>query len=226
MGILSGEEIKKEIERGNIDINPLKDEQIKPASVDLTLGGEVFLASEDNKAYLDKGDVLTLPAGEMALVLTRERLNLSKEVVGSIGLRSYFSRKGIDLLAGPQVDPGFKGPLHVVLLNLSPSPQIIQYGEEFLTLEFRQLAEPVEKPYRGKYYDLDSITSEEIRDIKKGKGIALSEAVEAMRNIARDVSSLEKNVKQLTKKTDLWIGIFVSSFVALAIALIVKLAIG
>lgn len=219
---LSDDEIARAIEGGALGIEPFTADNVQPASIDLTLGAEAFIASHDDKTLLNEGDVLVLPPGEMALVLTRERLSLGIDYAATIGLRSHFARKGIDLLAGPQVDPGFQGPLHIVLINLSPSQQVIAHGEPFLTLEIHRLSEPASRRYTGEYQAQTSITASEIRDLKKGEGIALSEVVKAMRNIAKDVDSLDKSVarleqsvSQLTRNVDWYMRIFTVTIVIL-----------
>lgn len=220
MATLTGTQISEAIENEEIVIEPYNEGNIEPASVDLTLGNEAFLASDDDKTRLSSGDVLTLPPGEMALVLTQERIALGSKYAASIGLRSRFARKGIDILKGPQVDPGFEGPLHIVLINLSPSQQVIEHGEAFLTLEIVRLSEPAENAYKGRYQAQESLTAEEIRDLKKGEGIALSEAVKAMRTIAKDVDSLENSVSRLTKNVDRYMQIFVGAIVTLVVGVL------
>ncbi len=218
MGVLSGEQIRREAERptGKIDIEPFDPENVQPASVDLTLGEEVFVPEEERKETLSEGSLLSLPAGGTALILTRERLTLDDDVAGHLGLRSHYTRKGIDILEGPQIDPGFEGPLHVVLINLSPSKQLIPFGERIVSVEFVELSESVKDGYGGEYQQQDTITQDEIDAMMEGEGIALSEAVSAMQNIARDVSVLEENVSRLTKRVDLYMRIFIITIVILA----------
>lgn len=220
MGTLSDTEIRQALEGGDISIEPLDDTQIEPASVDLTLGPEAFRASDTDKIHLKEGDILPLPPGEMALVLTREVVELSPRIAANIGLRSHFTRKGIDLLAGPQIDPGFEGPLHIILINLSPSELLIEYGEPFLTIEFRRLGEAAAERYDGQYQASTSITADEIRDLKKGEGIALSEAVKAMQTIAKDVGALQESVSELTTNVNRYMAIFVGAIVTLVAAVI------
>lgn len=215
MSPLSDHQITEAVDRGEVTIEPFDEKNVEPASIDLTLGKEAFIASDDDKTILSEGDILALPPGELALVLSRESITLGRNYAATIGLRSHFARRGIDLLAGPQVDPGFAGPLHIVLINLSPSQHVIQFGEPFLTLELHRLSEPADVSYSGEYQTQDSITADEIRDLKKGEGIALSEAVKAMRNIAQDVDSLEKSVSRLTRNVDWYMRIFISTIVVL-----------
>lgn len=217
---LTSQEIRQALEEGEMVIEPFTENHLEPASIDLSLGHEAFLASGDDKIILEEGSVLTLPPGEMALILTRERLSLGLQHTATIGLRSKFARKGIDLLAGPQVDPGFEGPLHIVLINLSPSQQVIEFGEAFLTLEIHRLSTEASKRYSGDYQSQTTITAQEIRDLKKGEGIALSEAVKAMRTIAQDVDALEKSVSRLTRNVDRYMQIFVATIVALVVGVL------
>lgn len=220
MSPLSDAQLKAAVADGDLAVEPFDEDNVEPASLDLALGEEAFVASEDEKTRLDDGDVLTLPPGEMVLVLTREHLDLGPQLAGTIGLRSHFSRKGVDLLAGPQVDPGFEGPLHIVLVNLSPSRIVVEYGEPFLTVEFRRLSEPVDEAYAGTYQASDSITTEEMRDLKEGDGVPLSEAVRAMQAIAKDVATLEDNISNLTRQVDRYMRIFASSLVVLVAAIV------
>lgn len=45
MAILSGEEIKREVSAGNINVTPYVEENVEPASIDLTLGRSVLVYS-------------------------------------------------------------------------------------------------------------------------------------------------------------------------------------
>lgn len=232
MGTLSDKSIRRALDEGKIAIDPLDEDNIEPASVDLTLGNEAFLGRDDEKRWLDEGDMLVLPPGATGIVLTRERIELGNTIAANIGLRSHFTRRGIDILSGPQIDPGFEGPLHLVLINLSPSQQVIEFGEPFVTIEFRRLSEPVDAGYSGRYQTQEHITAEEIRDLKEGEGIALSEAVKAMQTIARDVSALQDTVDQLSdtvsensENADRYMKWFVRSVFALVAAVIMLLSI-
>lgn len=224
MGVLADHEIMEAIDDGQLVINPLNEDNIEPASVDLTLGPEAFRASDDDKQRLSEGDVLSLPAGESALVLTKETVEMGEGLAGQIGLRSSFTRRGIDLLAGPQIDPGFQGPLHVYLINLSPSDIIIEYGEPFLTVEIQELGEDAESTYKGKYQAEPHITGDEIRDIREGEGMALSEAVKAMRNMARDVNAMEETVEDLSSEMKWMMRFVVGTLATLVVGILANMA--
>lgn len=222
MSILSDKKLREAMEGGQIVITPPV-ETVEPASIDLSVGEEAFIASAEEITRLSNGKLLILPAGEMALVITREELSLSKRIVGHMGLRSYFTRKGVVLLAGPQIDPGFRGSLHLVLCNLSPTEISLSYGEPFCTVEFHELSADAQRPYEGTYQGQRGITPQEIADIRQGRGYSLSEVIRNMQTIARDISSLKESVERLTSRTDKYMAIFVTSLGALVIGIILKL---
>jgi dCTP deaminase len=222
MSILSDVDLRDAIKNSEIQITP-HPTSIEPASIDLSIGEEAFAASGDEIIKLSQGKLLIIPPGEMVLIITREELKLGPRIVGHIGLRSYFTRKGLVLLAGPQIDPGFEGTLHIVLCNLSPTELALSYGESFCTVEFHRLSTEVQQQYKGSYQKQRGITPREINDIRERRGYALSEVIKDMQSIARDVSSLKDSVEKLTNRTDKYMAIFVSSLSALVIGIILKL---
>jgi dCTP deaminase len=220
--ILSDTKLQEALKSGEIQINP-SPTRIEPASIDLSIGAEAFLASADEVTQLSQGKLLILSAGEMALIITREELKLSPKIVGHMGLRSFFTRKGLVLLAGPQIDPGFEGNLHVVLCNLSPTEISISFGEPFCTVEFHQLLADAAKPYNGSYQKQKGITPQEIQDIRQRRGYSLSEVIKNMQSMAKDIDSLKSTVEKFTGRTDLYMKIFVTTLAALAIGVLIKL---
>lgn len=87
MTILSDKRLREAMERGDLIIEP-EPKEIEPASIDLRVGKQAFRSTDDEVTQLDKGKLLVLPAGELALVITKEKLKLSSKIVGHIGLRS------------------------------------------------------------------------------------------------------------------------------------------
>lgn len=59
--ILTGEEIKKQIDLGNIEVDPLNEDNIQPASIDLTLGDEVRVYSNQIVTQFEKYDQSAIP---------------------------------------------------------------------------------------------------------------------------------------------------------------------
>ncbi len=158
MSLISGKRLRRLVETGRIVIDPpVEEKNIQPASIDLKFGEQVFRASDKNILRLKKGKRVDLRPGELAVVTTLETIKLPRNIAAKIGLRSEFTRRGLLLLSGPQVDPGYEGKLFLTLINLSSKPISVYVGQEFVTLEFFYVKNGVEK-YKGAYqgkYELD-----------------------------------------------------------------------
>ena len=158
-------EIREAITSGAVAIAPLDDEQLQPASYDLRLGDRAIVTKsvdvEKLRERVESESVpeidvaqaraLRIPAGAFALVVTKERVTLSTDYAGHLGLRGYFARKGLLLLAGLQVDPGFDGHLVLGLANLAPRAVDLSYEEPIATLELHRLTHAAAMAYSGMY---------------------------------------------------------------------------
>ncbi len=131
------------------------------------------------------------------------------------------------MLAGPQIDPGFEGNIHIAVCNLSPTEISLAYDEPFFTIEFHELPEPVEHPYSGGCQYQDKITLKEIKDIRERRGYALSDVIKNMQSIASDISVLRsavtdfsKSEANLSRQVNKYMAIFVTTIVALTIGVL------
>ena len=149
--VLNKEKIKKAISSGELVLENFSEESLQRASYDMRLGKEAYTSSGREQVDVEARGSLIIEAGDFAMVTTHESLKMPLTMTGHIGLRSYFTRKGLVLLSGPQIDPGFEGLLVIGLCNLSLTDIIIRYKEPFCTIEFLKLIEPVKEPYKGPY---------------------------------------------------------------------------
>lgn len=131
--------------------------------------------------------VIKIETAEFVEVTTLEKLTLPLTICGRIGLRSYYSRKGLVLFSGPQIDPGFDGCLIISLFNTGPREIILKYGDPFCTVEFNRLDKPAEKGYSGPYQHQDDFPSDNIEFITGAMGITLYEVVETMKDLRSDI---------------------------------------
>lgn len=120
--------------------------------------------------------------------MSREKLTLPEALCGRIGLRSYYSRKGVILFSGLQIDPGFDGYLIVSLFNTGPRPVILKYEDPFCTVEFNRLSQPAQKGYSGAYQHQTSFPSDNIEFIIGARGVTLYEVVETMKGLRSDMN--------------------------------------
>jgi dCTP deaminase len=143
VGVLTREEILKEIRQGTIEIDPFEDDQVGPGSVDLHLGKEfrVFkklrnacvvedsISAEDLTERLEAEESFTLMPGETVLGITQERIKLPGDICGWLEGRSRFARMGlvIHMTAG-FVQPGINNRQVLEIGNLAPFPLVLKPG--------------------------------------------------------------------------------------------------
>jgi len=143
MGVLTREEILKEISRGTIEIEPFEKDQVGPGSVDLHLGNEfrVFkklrnacvvednISVENLTEHLEAEESFTLMPGETVLGITHERIKLPPNICGWLEGRSRFARMGlvIHMTAG-FVQPGIDNRQVLEIGNLAPFPLVLKPG--------------------------------------------------------------------------------------------------
>jgi dCTP deaminase len=223
MSVMTDSALKTALKDGSLHIDPAPAE-IKAASIDFRLGPEAFLGTGEEIIDVAAKRLLIIPPGEMAIVSVMEKVIIGPRLAGHIGLRSSYSRKGLALLAGPQIDPGFRGRLHVVLVNLSPTEIAIGHGEPLLTIVFHDLGVAVERPYGeglgDDYQEQDHITPKEMDDIRQHRGYAMSQVISEMQSIALSVGALQTSVGGYIRRTDLYLKIFVGTIVSLALAVV------
>ncbi len=164
MAVLSDREIKKALEEGHIVIEGLKEENIGPASIDLTLGNEfrVFKHSEVTHVDPKEGikeeltELIKVPEGkpfiihpnEFVLATTREYVKVPSNLMARLDGRSSLGRLGIIVhsTAG-SVDPGFEGRLTLEITNIARVPVQLWPGMRICRLTFETLTSESMQPY-------------------------------------------------------------------------------
>lgn len=218
--ILTDKQLRKIIEekKGGITIEGYSSECVQPASYDFRLGKTAITPThtffekdksrdiESRMVNVEEEGKIEIQSGGYALVTTYEWVELSTKYVGRIGLTSTFTRQGLILLAGPQIDPGFKGPLILALYNISGRPIELQYLTSFCTVEFHRLEEECEKTYNkpqegiNKYLELY---------VKSMNTTSLHQLVDVVKELQKDVHNLKKEDRMK------WLFFYVSIFALL-----------
>jgi dCTP deaminase len=195
--LLTDVQIRRARESAQLVIENFAESSLQGASYDMRLGEEAITSTSREKTNPAAKGLLTIAAGDFALVATHERLQLSNRIAGHIGLRSHYARKGLVLLSGPQVDPGFRGVLVVGLHNVSPSDVVIPYKEPFCTVEFYELNEDASAPYSGKYQDQRGISGEDLETLVESQGMTFGQVIKTLNALAVDVKTLADSVNTL-----------------------------
>jgi dCTP deaminase len=141
--ILTRDVILREIAAGRLAIDPLRPEQIGPASVDLHLGDEirVMAGGPDVIAVTEDADYRTvtrlepldgpyvLKPGETIHAITRERLHLPPDIGGWLEGRSRYARLGLMIhVTSGFIAPGVNGRQVLEMSNVAGRPLVIHAG--------------------------------------------------------------------------------------------------
>jgi len=193
--ILSDRDIRRYLEEGKIVIEPLENPelQIQPASVDLRLGNEFRVFRHTKKAFIDplEDDVaeytetltvkekepFILHPGEFVLGCTRERIELSDDLVARVEGRSSLGRLALLVHAtAGYIDAGFRGNVTLELSNVGKMPIALYQRMRICQLSFETISSKAERPYGhpkrdSKYQDQRGPVSSRIHrddEFKKG----------------------------------------------------------
>ncbi len=213
--LMTDGEIKAAMESGKLRIANFSEGSLEAASYDMRFGGRLLISSSEAEIDLSQKTSAALKPGEFALVTTYENVHLDRDIAGHIGVKSYYTRKGVLVLSGLQIDPGFEGVLVIGLYNASPRSLTLEYLAPFCTVEFYQLARPVEKPFvpgsEQKEGRIPRVDKDYLRTLETG---SLSDMAESIRQLTQNVASLSQSVKTMQ-----WVMGIGFSFVAVVVVL-------
>jgi len=136
---LSDREIRDALKNRELVVEPLEEACLNPAGYDLRLNNTVVLQPAEHR-----------------LVATMERVELGRDLVGVLHLRSSLAREGI-LGSLAVVDPGFRGQLTISLFNGGKSAVQLNAGERFVQLTLLRLGRDAAATYEGRYQDSSGV---------------------------------------------------------------------
>jgi len=161
--VLSDRTINEEIARGRIVVDPLGDDCVQPASVDVHLSKQILVFQNSRRPYIDIREDMSdltemvettetvpfiLHPREFVLGSTLENIEIPDDLVARIEGKSSLGRIGllIHSTAG-YVDPGWKGHLTLELSNVSSLPITLYFGMKIGQISFLRLTTPAERLY-------------------------------------------------------------------------------
>ncbi|MBP2397024.1 dCTP deaminase [Glutamicibacter protophormiae] len=161
--LYSDGDIRREIESGEIGLEPFNAEMIQPASVDVRI--DRFFRLFDNHKYahidpaqdqseltrlveVDPEEPFILHPGEFVLGSTYEVVTLGNSIAARLEGKSSLGRLGLltHSTAG-FIDPGFSGHVTLELSNMATLPIKLWPGSKIGQLCFFKLTSETENPY-------------------------------------------------------------------------------
>jgi dCTP deaminase len=163
MTVLIDRTIKQHLAAGRHAIDPLDEDAIQPASVDLRLDRSFRIFRITARPYVDVHedmDDLTelveidaeqpfiIHPGTFCLGTTMEKITLPEDIVARVDGKSSLGRLGLLVHAtAGYVDPGWTGKLTLELSNQSQMPIALYPGMRIAQISFLALTSPVDRPY-------------------------------------------------------------------------------
>jgi dCTP deaminase len=163
VSVLSDRTIKKALAAGRLRIEPLDEQAIQPASVDLRLDSVFRIFRTTSRPYVDVAqevDDLTelveispeepfvIQPGGFCLGSTLETITIPNDIVARVDGKSSLGRLGLLVHAtAGYVDPGWTGKLTLELSNQSQMPIALYYGMRIAQISFIELTTAVDRPY-------------------------------------------------------------------------------
>lgn len=142
--ILSDREIRKELEGGNVVVEPLDPEQIQPSSIDLRLGDSIVTPDGSSEGH----DTITFPPGNRVILgTTVEYVEIPSHLCGVLHDRSSIARIGLMGQTAGFIDPGFSGELTLELSNLTNEPIELPVGTRVCQMALLKMTSEAECPY-------------------------------------------------------------------------------
>lgn len=159
--ILSDKTMKEMIKAKKLFIEPITDESIQPASIDIRLGRHFLKVDENNVEcmsmsapikYIEfEADEVIIPPHSFLLATTMEYIKLPDNLTAFVEGRSSIGRMGLFIQNAGWVDPGFEGEITLELYNANRLPIKLQSGRRICQLVIAQMDQTAENPYNGKY---------------------------------------------------------------------------
>ena len=161
--ILSDRDLRAALEQGQLVIEPLEEDAVQPASIDLRLDNRFRVFRNTRYPYIDvklpmedltelvevkPDEAFILHPGEFVLAATYEWVEIPPCFAARLEGKSSLGRLGLltHSTAG-FLDPGFRGHITLELSNVANLPITLYPGMRIGQIAIFQLTSPAERPY-------------------------------------------------------------------------------
>jgi dCTP deaminase len=156
MGVWSDSDFLSAVAAGTFKADPWQPQDLTPNGLDLRIA-HVLIPSASPEPI--SSGLAIVPPMTRFIIGTEQVLTMPKDAVGSLWIRSSYSRKGV-IAAFGKVDAGFRGNLTVGAFNAGTEPLSIPIGDRFCQVVLETLSTPPQRDYgaTGRYQDQRGVT--------------------------------------------------------------------
>ena len=165
MAVWSDSDFLAAAKAGTFKAEPWHEKDLTPNGLDLRIA-HVLVPSVSADAV--SAGTATIPPMARFVIGTEQVLTMPRDAVGSLWIRSSYSRKGV-IAAFGKVDAGFRGNLTVGAFNAGSEALSIPIGDRFCQVVLETLHSPPQRDYgaTGRYQDQRGITLAKTTDTAK-----------------------------------------------------------
>ena len=149
-------------------IEPFVADRVTNGSYELSLGSQAFVTGNRSKTRqnLGDGDQLCIPAGQFALLLTKEQVKVPLDALALISIKSRWKLRGLMNVSGFHVDPGYHGHLLFSVYNAGPNEILLDQGKPLFLIWYSNLDRMTTDGYSGAGKERSEIKAEDIMMIR------------------------------------------------------------
>ena len=128
-------------------VEPFDKKAIDCAAYTLRIGNEVYVSPDGKmkspdrhtKKTLGKDEGFTIPPGQFAFLLTKEKVTVPDDAIAFISIKGKTKFRGLINISGFHADPGYQGRLLFSVLNAGPKPLHLQQGQQLFLIWYADL---------------------------------------------------------------------------------------
>jgi dCTP deaminase len=214
MSFLAKKELVEKMARRHLIVENCDAKCVRQCSYDLRLGKELYLAGESAPRFISEEEpFVSLPPGQFAILTCHEIVEIPRDMMAFISVRSKYKLEGLVNISGFHVDPTFKGVLRFGVQNVGPADILLKLFEPTFTIFFATLTSDEIGDGRDKEEDIH---------FKQGiKGIRL-EDVQFLGGRNFTLSTLQKEVDRLRTLVNIYGAAAISALIALILKLLFR----
>lgn len=175
MAFWTKERLERE-QRGQPLVTPYFAECIEQNAYALGVAAEYAITSPEGggtKRTVSRGEHITIPPGQFALLLTEEKISVPPHAMAFISMKAKFKLRGLINVSGFHVDPGFSGRLKFAVYNAGSVAIDLQPSQRLFLIWYCDLDQTTKAIYSGSHQGQDGITADDVMSIR---GIVVSPA--------------------------------------------------
>lgn len=192
-------------------VEPFNEEAIVSCGYEMSVGSEAFVTGENaTKQFLEDGETVIIPPGQVALILTKETLTAPSDALGLLSFKSTEKLRGLINVSGFHVDPGFQGKLVFSMYNAGVQTIHLSVGSRLFMLWFCSLDAETKDAYRGGHNGQLHLPDNAVTNLaaRMPSPFTLEKEVEALRN------ELRTEIAKLRQYVGLFLGVAVTALIA------------